>query len=150
MDSQLAGITRISELKWRAHSPGCWEHPSDFSSLSVQEFLCYGNIPIVAKLESEIMLDRISWWIRRGFSLVHFPCRLSRRSYSGRTCFFPAEKPKMTAGRWCPAYPYFILFFFPLSARGPTRSAILLGWPNYGVDGQHNYRTSRGLSTSGV
>ena len=92
MDSQLAGITRISELKWRAHSPGCWEHPSDFSSLSVQEFLCYGNIPIVAKLESEIMLDdRISWWIRA--SLVHFPCRLSRRSYSGRT-FFPRQKAR--------------------------------------------------------
>ena len=32
-------------------------------------------------------------------------------------------------------------FFFPLSARGPTRSAgaTLLGWLNYGVDGQLNY-----------
>ena len=79
---------------------GCWEGPTEFSSQNIGNFLCYGNIPIVAKLESEIMLDdRISWWIRA--SLVHFPCRLSRRSYSGRTCFFPAKKPKMTAGRWC-------------------------------------------------
>ena len=31
MDSQLAGITRISELKWRSPLSGCWEGPTDFS-----------------------------------------------------------------------------------------------------------------------
>ena len=38
-----------------------------------------------------------------------------------------------------PCLPKF--FFPPLSARGPTRSAgttLLLGWPNYGVDGRLN------------
>ncbi len=40
----------------------------------------------------------------RGASLVHFPRRMSRRSFPGRTCFFPPKKPKMSAGRWWPVY----------------------------------------------
>ena len=35
-----------------------------------------------------------------GASLVHFPRRMSCRSFPGRTCFFPPKKPKMSAGRW--------------------------------------------------
>jgi hypothetical protein len=59
--SDLSGITTISELKWRSPSSGCWEGPTDFSSLFIENFLRYGNIPIVAMLESEIMLDSLSW-----------------------------------------------------------------------------------------
>jgi len=40
---------------------------------------------------------------------------------------------------------YLISFFFPLSARGPTHSATLLGWPNYGVAGRLNITSREGL-----
>ncbi len=42
-----------------------------------------------------------------GASLVHFPCRMSRKSFPGRTCFFLPKKPKMSAGRWCLAELFF-------------------------------------------
>ena len=59
--SDLAGISRNSELNGKAHSSGCQEHASDFGSLSIKNFSRYGNIPIVETLESDISLDVLSW-----------------------------------------------------------------------------------------
>jgi hypothetical protein len=40
-----------------------------------------------------------------GAPLVHFRSRMARRSFLGRTWFFPPKKPKMTAaGRWWTEY----------------------------------------------
>ncbi len=104
-DSQLTGITTIvSKPKWRAHSSGCQEHPSDFGSLSIKNFLRYGNIPIIATFESEIMLVYHGGF--GGASLVHFPCRTSRRIFPGRTLFFPPKKPKIPGGGAPPSQVY--------------------------------------------
>jgi hypothetical protein len=48
MDTDLPEIARISEPKWRAHSSVsvCQEAPNDFGSLTVQEFLHYGNMEL--------------------------------------------------------------------------------------------------------
>ena len=96
--SDLSGITTISELKWGSPSSGCWEGPTDFSSQNIGNFLRYGNILIVATLESEIMLEIVYHGEFGGASLVHFPCRTSRRIFPGKTFFFPPKKPKMTPG----------------------------------------------------
>jgi hypothetical protein len=70
---------------------GCQEAWDDFGWQSMGNFLRYGNIPIVATLNAEIMLvvypDEFG-----GASLVHFPRRMSRRSFPGRTFLFPAKK----------------------------------------------------------
>jgi hypothetical protein len=46
--SVLEDITRISEPKWNTYSSGCQDAPSDFGSLSVQEFSSNKNISIIA------------------------------------------------------------------------------------------------------
>ena len=40
---------------------GVLEGPTDFSLQNIGNFLRYENIPMVATLESEIMLDGLSW-----------------------------------------------------------------------------------------
>ncbi len=97
MDTDLPDITRINEPKWRAYLSGCQEVPNDFGLLKVQEFLRYGNIPIVTTPNLEIMSGGLS----EGAPLVHFLCRTPRRSFLSWTCFFPPKKPMMSAGRWC-------------------------------------------------
>ncbi len=71
--SDLSGITMNSEPKSRSPSSGCWEGPADFGSLFIKNFLRYGNIPIVATLESEIMLvsTMASFYGRRHLRYVH-------------------------------------------------------------------------------
>ena len=73
MDTDLPEIAKISAPKRRAHSSGCQEAPIDFGALSVQEFLCDGNISIVAMLDLEEMSGGLSRWVRRGSSGTFSP-----------------------------------------------------------------------------
>ena len=51
----------------------------------------------------------------------------------------PLERYRRTEGRTTFFTPrYLSSFFFPLSARGPSRRRNSTGWPNYGVDGRLN------------
>ncbi len=69
---------------------GCQEAWDDFGWQSIGNFLRYGNILIVAMLNAEIMLDGLSWCV----ALVHFPRRMSRRSFPGRTFFSCQKTPR--------------------------------------------------------
>ncbi len=82
MDSDLVDISRKSDLKWNTSSSGYYEAPSDFRSQSMGDFSSDGNIPIVATLNCDVMLDRllnkhgderISWYVCM-FSTVSFKC----------------------------------------------------------------------------
>ncbi len=55
-----------------------------------QELLALWEYSHCCDAQIEIMLDGLSWWVG-GASLVHFPCRTSRRIFPGQT-FFPAKK----------------------------------------------------------
>ncbi len=93
-------ITTICQPKWRTPSSGCQEAWDDFGCQSRVNFLRYGNIPIVATLDAEIMLVVYHGEFGGASLVLHFPCRMSRRSFPGRTFCFPPKKPKMSAGRW--------------------------------------------------
>jgi hypothetical protein len=74
--SDLADITTICQPKWMTPSSGCQEAWDDFGWQSMGNFLRYGNIPIVATLDAEIMLVVYRGEFGRA-SLVHFPRRMS-------------------------------------------------------------------------
>jgi hypothetical protein len=59
--SDLADITMICQPKWRTPSSECQEAWDDFGWQSIGNFLRYGNFPIIATLNAEIMLDGILW-----------------------------------------------------------------------------------------
>jgi hypothetical protein len=67
MDSDLVNITRKSNIKWNTPSTGCYEAPSDFRLQSMGDFSSNGNIPIVAMLNYDVMLDRLLSMVKRGF-----------------------------------------------------------------------------------
>ncbi len=72
MDSDLVDIARKSDLKWKIPSSGCYKAPSDFRSESVGDFSSDGNIPIVATLNYDVMLDINKHGEERMFSTVSF------------------------------------------------------------------------------
>jgi hypothetical protein len=67
MDSDLVDITRKSNLKWNTPLSGCYKAPSDFRLQSVGDFSSNGNIPIVPMLNYDVMLERLTSTVKRGF-----------------------------------------------------------------------------------
>jgi hypothetical protein len=76
MNSDLVDIARKSDLKWNTLLSGCYEAPSDFRLQSVGDFSSNVNILIVAMINYDVMLDRLTSTEKRGFpgmfSMVSF------------------------------------------------------------------------------
>ncbi len=76
MDSDLVDIARKIDLKWNTPLSGCYKAPRDVRSQSVGDFSSNGNIPIVTMLNYDVMLDRLTSKVKRGFpgmfSMVSF------------------------------------------------------------------------------
>ncbi len=105
--SDLADITTICQPKWRTPLSRCQEAWDDFGWQSMGNFLRYGKYSHCCNARCGNNASGLLCEFG-GASPAHFPRRMSRRGFPGRTFCFPPKNPKMSAGMevvWCPYLP---------------------------------------------